>query len=272
MEKKNPTCEEIMATIEQLQDSRLKATFDQLGFVLVRGFLEPGQLEELCRELDRYIRDVVPTLPKESAFFHDPKRPETLKQLQNMEVDPFFAEYRTHPCWMSLAETLLGDPVEPISPEWFNKPPGIDHPTPPHQDNYYLCYHPPLVVTLWLALDPVDEGNGCLRYLPGSHRQPLRLHQSTEVLGFSQGIVDYSDEDRQQEVALEMQPGDLVAHHGHLIHRADPNRSENRQRRAYGTVYHAACCDKDAESLARYQSQLKSQHERVNRDPPAVPQ
>ena len=68
-----------------------------------------------------------------------------------------------------------------------------------------------------------------------------------------------------------MEPGDLVAHHGQLIHRADPNRSENRQRRAYATVYRAARCEKDAETLALYQSQLKSQHERVNRDPPVVP-
>ena len=30
-------------------------------------------------------------------------------------------------------------------------------PTPPHQDNYYFCLKPPDVVTLWVALDPVDE-------------------------------------------------------------------------------------------------------------------
>lgn len=260
-----------MMTAGQQQDPALKATFDQQGFVIVRGFLEPDQLADLGREIDRYIRDVVPTLPKTNAFFHNPEQPETLKQLQYMDVDPFFARYQSHPRWKGLAESLLGETVEPNTPEWFNKPPGTDHPTPPHQDNYYLCYEPPLVVTLWLALDPVDEENGCLRYLPGSHRQPLRLHQLTEVLGFSQGIVDYSDEDRKQEVALVMEPGDLVAHHGQLIHRADPNRSESRQRRAYATVYHAARCEKDAETLALYQSQLKSQHERVNRGPPVVP-
>ena len=260
-----------MMTAGQQHDPSLKTTFDEQGFVVVRRFLDPNQLAELASEIDRYIREIVPTLPKESAFFHDPERPETLKQLQHMDVDPFFAGYRNHPRWMGLAESVLGEMVEPVTPEWFNKPPGTDHPTPPHQDNYYLCFDPPRVVTLWLALDSVDEENGCLRYLPGSHRQPVRLHQSTEVLGFSQGIVDYSDEDRSQEVALVMEPGDLVAHHGNLIHRADPNRSENRQRRAYATVYHAASCVKDAESLALYQSQLKAQHERVNRDPPVVP-
>jgi len=259
-----------MTTIDRQHNPQLKARFDEQGFVVVREFLDRGELLELFSELDRYIRDVVPTLPKEKVFFHDPERPETLKQMQYMEVDPFFEQYRFHPSWTGLAESLLGEPVEPITPEWFNKPPGTDHATPPHQDNYYLCYRPPQVITLWLALDPADEENGCLRYVRGSHQKPLRDHQSTEVLGFSQGIADYSDEDRQQEVTVAMEPGDLVAHHGNTIHRADANRSDNRQRRSYATVYHAACCDKDAEALARYQSQLVSQHERVNREPPSV--
>ena len=55
-------------------------------------------------------------------------------------------------------------------PEWFNKPPGTDSPTPPHQDNYYFSLKPPNVLTIWLALDPVDDENGCLRYVAGSHR------------------------------------------------------------------------------------------------------
>ena len=87
------------------------------------------------------------------------------------------------------------------------------------------------------------------------------------MLGFSQGITDYSDEDRQQEMAVLMEPGDIVAHHGKMIHRADANSSDDRQRRAYATVFHAASCTKDSEMLARYQAQLKVQHDRVNHGP-----
>ena len=256
-----------MTSIDNTSGAELKTRFDQQGFVVVRDFLDRGELLELFSELDRYIEHVVPTLSKEKAFYQDPDRPETLKQMQHMDVDPFFAEYRFHPAWNGLAETLLGEPVEPVTPEWFNKPPGTEHATPPHQDNYYLCYHPPQVVTLWLAIDPVDEGNGCLRYLPGSHLHPIRPHSPTEVLGFSQGITDYCDDDRQQEMAVTMEPGDIVAHHGKVIHRAEANQSGDRQRRAYATVFHAASCGKDSEALAHYQSQLKNQHDRINVDP-----
>lgn len=253
--------------MDQDEKKELKSRFDEQGFVVVKDFLDRGELLELLSELDRYIQEVVPTLGREKAFFHDPGRPETLKQLQCMDGDPFFEQYRFHPAWNGLAETLLGEAVEPITPEWFNKPPGTDHATPPHQDNYYLCYQPPQVVTLWLAIDPVDEENGCLRYLPGSHLHPLRPHSQTAVLGFSQGITDYRDEDRQQEMAVLMEPGDIVAHHGTMIHRADANASDDRQRRAFATVFHAARCRKDSEAVARYQSQLKDQHDRVNHGP-----
>lgn len=255
-----------VATIQQLDHQALKQHFDEQGFVHLRGFLSAEMLAELELQLDRYITDVVPGLPRADAFFVDRARPETLKQLQKMEQDSYFAEYRNHPRWVELAETVLGEPASAIAPEWFNKPPGTDHPTPPHQDNYYLCFEPPQVVTLWLALDHVDNENGCLRYLPGSQLDDLRPHAATEVIGFSQGITDYSDEERARETVLELEPGDLVAHHGTLIHRAEPNRSSDRQRRAFAMVFRADSCSKNETRLALYQSQLKNQHGRLNGD------
>src|SRR5262245_35917991 len=146
-----------------------KARYDRDGFVVVPQFLPQDLFAELRGQLDRYVRDVVPTLPDASAFYEDKERPETLKQLQNMGTDPFFSAYRRQHEWLSLAETVLGEPAEVKEPEWFDKPPGTHHVTPPHQDNYYFCLTPPQVVTLWLALDHVDEENGCLRYVRGSH-------------------------------------------------------------------------------------------------------
>ena len=88
--------------------------------------------------------------------------------MQHMGVDPFFRRYAEHPRWRQLAETLVGEDVQADAPEWFNKPPATNHITPPHQDNYYFCLRPPQALTMWLALDAVDEENGCLRYVRGS--------------------------------------------------------------------------------------------------------
>jgi phytanoyl-CoA hydroxylase len=240
-----------------------KQRYDRDGFVIIRQFLTPAELSELTGHLDRYIRDVVPTLPETHAFYQDRDRPETLKQMQHMQSDPFFSEYTRHRKWSGLAEELVGETAVCESPEWFNKPPGIEHPTPPHQDNYYFNLTPPHVVTIWLALDVVDDENGCLRYVAGSHRHGFRPHARSKVLGFSQGITDYGPDDERAERKIHLQPGDVVAHHGMTIHRAEPNRSATRNRRAFAMVYKGASCRRDEDAFARYQQAMKQQHEQL---------
>lgn len=244
-----------------------RAAFERDGMVVVPDFLSGPDLAGLQTELDRYIREVVPTLPETHAFFVDRARPETLKQMQHMTGDPFFAAYARNPLWIALAEALLQEEARCLGPEWFNKPPGEDAPTPPHQDNYYFNLKPPNVVTIWLALDQVDEENGCLRYVPGSHREGIRPHGRSAILGFSQGITDFGQADRAREVAVCLQPGDAVVHHGEMIHRADANRSPLRHRRAFAMVMEGESCRRDEESYARYMVALRQQHEALGVQP-----
>jgi len=240
--------------------ARFQKPFRRDGFVIVRQLLGPAEFDELRTNLDRYIRDVVPTLEDSRAFYDTKGRPETLKQMQHMGCDPFFSNYRHHPQWLGLARSLLGEDVQAEESEWFNKPPGTVHFTPPHQDNYYFNLKPPSVLTIWMALDPVDDGNGCLRYVAGSHRRGIRPHGRSNVLGFSQSITDYGPDDQAREVTIHLQPGDVAVHHGETIHRADANRSPTRNRRAFAMVCKGHSCRRDEEAYGRYMAELKAQH------------
>ena len=242
-------------------NNETKSAYDRDGFVVVRQFLSVQELAELRAHLDRYIRDTVPTLPATAAFYQDRSRPETLKQMQHMDGDPFFRNYTLNEKWGEFARLLVGEPVSCKSPEWCNKPPGTAHATPPHQDNFYFCLRPSNVVTIWLALDPVDEENGCLRYVASSHLRGIRPHGASQVLGFSQAITDYSDQDEAQAMAVQLQPGDAVAHHGETIHRADANGSKTRHRRAFAMVFKGESCRRDAVAYNRYEQALQGQHD-----------
>jgi phytanoyl-CoA hydroxylase len=243
-----------------MQYQAIKAAFGRDGFVIVRQLLPPAEFNQLTGELQRYIRDVVPGLPDTHAFYVDKQRAETLKQMQYMGVDSFFRDYPRHDAWQSLAAALVGEAAQGQEPEWFNKPPGTDSPTPPHQDNYYFCLTPPKVATIWMALDAVDDENGCLHYVRGSHLCPVRAHGPSSVLGFSQGILDFGEQDRAQEQAIHLRPGDVVVHHGNTIHRAEANRSASRQRRAFAMVFRGVSCRRDEQAFARYQEALQQQH------------
>ncbi len=236
-----------------------KDSYDRDGFTTVRKFLPPEVFDALRANVDRFIRDVVPTLNDAQVFYQDMARPETLKQINAMRIDPYFAAIREDPRWCDVAVTLLGEPAKAEDVEWFNKPPQTQHPTPPHQDNYYFKLEPPQVLTMWLALEPIDDENGCIRYLPGSHRKPIRPHALTEVVGFSQGITDWGPDDEAREVAMHLEPNDLIIHHGNTAHRADPNRSSTRHRPAFAMVFRGASARKNDQAAARLREEVLKQ-------------
>ena len=237
-----------------------RSIFERDGFLLRPAFLSAQQVAQCLQQLERYIAEVVPGLAPEEVFYEDPERPETLKQLQSMHVhDRWFAGFFGDRVRL-LAEELLGGEVVGRNMQYFNKPPGSGLPTPAHQDGYYFKIDPPRALTLWLALDFADEGNGCVRYVRASHRKGMRPHELTETLGFSQGISDFgTSEDEANEVAVSAAPGDLLAHHALTIHRAGGNGSETRNRRALGCIFYSVDAIEDLAAETGYRRQLAGQ-------------
>ena len=242
----------------------LRTSFEGDGYVFCKSFVD---VQEILQNLDRFVREVVPGMPPELVFFEDKSQADSLKQLQLLhENDAFFRQLANGGPFRELAELLLGESVVCKNMQYFNKPPQIGQPTPAHQDGFYFKLDPPQALTMWLALDDVDEENGCVRYVPGSHLQGMRDHGSTGTLGFSQGITDFpSAKDLQNEVAFPAQPGDLLAHHALTIHRADGNRSETRTRRALGFIYYGESAKLDVQAYEKYQRELKEKLQRENK-------
>jgi phytanoyl-CoA hydroxylase len=129
---------------------------------------------------------------------------------------------------------LIAESATRLYALWVNKAPGFPA-TPPHQDNAELKATAN-VVTIWLALDPVDDANGCLLYIPGSHKLGFRPHGKPVGHAEAGGMLDYGLADESAGVPIHLQPGDAVAHHGTTIHWTGPNNSQ-RNRRAVTMVF-----------------------------------
>ena len=239
----------------------LKKDFDQDGYVFIPGFLSAEDVAELNQNLSVFIREAVPTMPASEVFYEDKTDATTLKQLINLNVyDSYFEKILVGSRFEALAASLLGERVLPKTVEYFNKPPRIGKPTPPHQDAYYFTINPPQAATMWLALEDVDEETGCVRYVRGSHRNKMRHHGRTQVAGFSQGIVDFGQvEDHSNEIVFPAKAGDLLVHHAMTIHRAEGNASLSRSRRALGFIYFGESAREDTEAKRAYQQQLKAE-------------
>ena len=244
------------ASIEAAAGADLGQEFREKGYVHLPAMLDADEVREVESHLARYIDEVVPGLAAQDVFYEEKGRPETLKQMHRMmDNDPWFRDFFLQDRFLGLAERLLGAPVVHKNLEYFAKPPRIGNPTPAHQDGYYFMIEPNEALTMWVALDEIDEENGCIRYVEGSHRKGMRPHAKSGVLGFSQGITDFGADDEAQARPMKASPGDLLAHHSLTIHRADANRSE-RPRRALGLVCYSTLAKHDAERSAAYQREL----------------
>lgn len=250
-----------MKNTQAIDPVSLKKSFDQDGYVFIPGFLEKQQVDEINAKLVDFIENGLPGMSENHIFYEDKNDPGTLKQLQDLHVySPFFADILKGSGFEALAAALLNDRVIGKNLEYFNKPPKIGKPTPPHQDNYYFMLNPPKAVTMWMALEAVDAGNGCVRYIKGSHLKGMRPHGRTKTLGFSQGIVDYGErETPDEEVAFPAKPGDLLIHHSMTIHRADGNRSDHRTRKALGFIYFGESAREDLIAKKAYQETLQAE-------------
>ena len=238
----------------------IKEEFQKNGYVFIPGFLTIDEVEKIGRNFNRLLKDVVPNMPKKDVFYEEEENAATLKQLSSLQIhDQFFNDLLVNIKFKELAELLLDDKVITKDLGYFNKLPLIGKPTPPHQDGYYFMLNPSVAVTMWMPLEPVDDENGCVKYVKGSHLKGMRPHGRTKILGFSQGIIDFGTDDIANEVSFSSKPGDLLIHHSLTIHRANGNKSETRSRKALGLIYYGESANEDIEAKIAYHKKLNEE-------------
>jgi phytanoyl-CoA hydroxylase len=251
--------------MEQKYLQSLKSSFDKDGYIYIPGFLSPDEVQALNENVQRFIKESIPAMSTGHYFYEDKNDATTLKQMQDLEkYDPYFKTLAVESKFETIAKALLDESVVCRTVEYFNKPPKIGKPTPPHQDGYYFMLDPQQAVTMWLALENVDEENGCVKYVRGSHLKGMRTHGRTTTLGFSQQIIDFGTEgDMKNEIAFPAQPGDLLVHHSLTIHRAGANTTADRTRKAIGLIYWGESAKEDKVAKERYMEQLAEEREKV---------
>ncbi len=136
-----------------------------------------------------------------------------------------------------IAEQLLGDEVRFKADISLLKPARIGDATPWHQDEAFedpnFDYNE---VSFWLALQPTDESNSCMSYIPGSHKGPVLPH------GFPGGdnrvhALDCGEVcDLREAVSCPLPTGGCVIHTQRTVHGAGPNVSD-QDRLAYALIF-----------------------------------
>lgn len=134
-------------------------------------------------------------------------------------------------------EQLIGPDIMLWSSQVFHKPPSDGMAVPWHQDGEYWPLRPHANCTVWIALDPSTRENGCLRVIPGSHRNGLLPHSRSENKELAlDAAIDLSTLDESSAIDVELQPGEISFHDVFLVHGSEANRSP-KPRSAFAIRY-----------------------------------
>ena len=110
--------------------------------------------------------------------------------------------------------------------------------TDPHHDQAYWPLAEANTITAWIAFDGADLENGCMGYVPGSHRFGEKRAFPNIFTGTGYDL-EKDDVARGMPPRFEpVRPGDVAFHHGLTIHCAKPNMSA-RTRRTHTMIYFA---------------------------------
>lgn len=133
---------------------------------------------------------------------------------------------------------LMGDEASCVQSMYFYKEPGSPGQAA-HQDYYYIKDDPMTMIAVWIAMeDKVDEENGCLYVIPGSHKLGLLPHGKVTNLEEHEAWTDQTEGvDLNKEIPVVMEKGDILFFHELLIHSSNRNRSKDRWRRSYVCHY-----------------------------------
>jgi ectoine hydroxylase-related dioxygenase (phytanoyl-CoA dioxygenase family) len=100
-----------------------------------------------------------------------------------------------------------------------------------HQDSTYWGLDPDEVITAWVAFTEVNEANGYMQVIPGSHKIDQLPHVDTfhkdNLLSRGQEIA--VEVDVNKAVGLAMHAGEMSLHHIKLVHGSAANRTGDRR-------------------------------------------
>ncbi len=137
----------------------------------------------------------------------------------------------------SIAAQILGEGMFFSSSYGFYKPPRVGVSIPWHQGcGFFPMGSSAELLSFWMPFQEVNEANGCLYYIPGSHRGGMLPHynynQDPELPNLIVIEPGYVQREQDQRPCI-MGPGSMVFHNSRAVHRSSPNLSAHPR---YATI------------------------------------
>ncbi|XP_037940924.1 phytanoyl-CoA dioxygenase domain-containing protein 1 homolog [Teleopsis dalmanni] len=251
--------------------SKLLDEINEKGYIILENFLTEDEVAELykagrtlCLEAPKANRKIFSTVKCEDAHSKETYFLESgdkvryffeegaLNEDGELLVDPMCAlnkvGHALHVEHPTFEKITFSKRVKDIC--WqlnYNKPavcqsmyiyknPGIGGEVIAHQDSWFLHTEPNSAIGFWFALEDCTLQNGCLEFIPGSHKSGVHRRylrntdkQARQLMMYDRPAPDYP---QNNFIPLTVSKGTCVIIHGNVIHKSEPNLSR-KSRHAY---------------------------------------
>lgn len=207
--------------------------FDDKGFLVLRNFLTEKIADQINSEIDKLMSDGTVKFRYGGKLMFVIHHSEIVKNIGN---DKQLLEF--------LSVLIDGQAKLFQSINFIN---GSQQKT--HSDSIHMTTYPlGGLLGVWIALEDVDESNGALHYIPGSHKLPYFLNSDYDNEGstFKIGKKSYKAyeeflEGKVKELGLKKEvfrakKGDLLIWHANILHGGEPHLDKSKTRKSL--VYH----------------------------------
>lgn len=209
-----------MEQTQAVAEKNIAAKYERDGFVVPIDIVSPDEAKILRADLEA----------AEAELANDQERLRLLYSYPDRLL-PSFDKLIRHENLIAAASAALGPDLMVWSAALFIKEARSNKIVSWHQDLTYWGLDDAQEATCWFAFSPATAASGCMKFVPGSHKQAIVEHVDTYSEGnlLSRGQEIAVDVNEKDGVTAELQPGQASMHHGHLFHSSGPNATNDRR-------------------------------------------
>jgi ectoine hydroxylase-related dioxygenase (phytanoyl-CoA dioxygenase family) len=210
--------------------AELRARYEEEGYLVFPEFLDDVELAVLRGALTELLDEAAGLTESNEKFSivlaDDDARPVVRRIRNPIAHHPAFFDLVFNAKIVDVVEHLIGPDIQLHHTKVNLKPPSRDARFEWHQDYPFFPHTNFDLLAVMIMLDDATEENGCLKIIPGSHKEGPHAH----VFGRSGAVSSHlADTDVLQDTSLwkniPLAAGGMELHHCNLLHSSEPNRS-----------------------------------------------
>ena len=205
--------------------------YNENGFITVDKVILDNEIFDLKKITDEFVEKSRYVNTSDDIFDLEPghtsENPKLRRIKEPIKHHKFYKKTFLNKKILDIVSQLLGPSIRSNGNKLNMKSGKFGSPVKWHQDWAFYPHTNDKILAVGVCLDDMNEENGCLQVIPGSHKGPIFNHHYENYFA---GAITDDNFDASKAVKIELKAGDISIHHVRTIHGSLTNSSLKQRR------------------------------------------